>query len=270
MAKRRAGLHKKIASIFDGVPIPKDNGTPPPPSAPAPERTRHEERPMPNKWRLEEPSVPQKPPAPSAKTAPAPKPQRPAEPPPEPAPTEQPKVDTAIKTGKQNSLQKVWEQIEKKFFAPKPGVNTARQKIMAILVPALFIILIFVFVQVFGTAPRGVKGAAKNNAASIAAAGANKKIDWQIPERYPTTLRDPMQFGPAGTTAQAGGGQLIVTGILHVEVNPSASSASIGNQIVREGEKILGATVVKINKDSVEFEMNGKRWTQKVQGQKGI
>ena len=269
MAKRRAGLHKEITSIFDGVPIPKDNGTPPPPSAPAPEHTRHEEQPMPNKWRLEEPPVPQKPPAPAAKTAPAPKPQWPAKPQPEPAPPKQPKVDTAIKTAKQNPLQKVWEQIEKKFFAPKPGVSAARQKTMAILIPALFIILIFVFVQVFGTAPRGVKGAAQDNAANIAAAGANKKIDWQIPERYSTTLRDPMQFGPAGTT-QAGGRQLIVTGILYVEVNPSASSASIGNQIVHEGEKILGATVVKINKDSVEFKMNGKRWTQRVQGQKGI
>jgi len=27
----------------------------------------------------------------------------------------------------------------------------------------------------------------------------------------------------------------------------------------------LGATIVKINKNSVEFEMNGKKWTQKVQ-----
>jgi len=269
MAKRRAGLHKKITSIFDGVPIPKDNGTPPPPpSAPAPERAGHKEYSKSNKWRLEETSVPQKPPAPAAKTSPPPKPQRPAEPPPKPAPTKQPKADIAIKTAKQNPLQKVWEQIEKKFFAPKPGVSATRQKVMAILIPALFLALIFVFVRVFGTAPRRVKGAGKNNAVKTAA-GANKKIDWQIPEPYPTTLRDPMHFGPAGTT-QAGGGQLIVTGILYIDDNPSASSASIGNQIVREGEKILGATVVKINEDSVEFEMNGKTWTQKVQEQKGV
>jgi len=269
MAKRRAGLHKEITSIFDGVPIPKDNGTPPPqPSAPAPERAGHKEQPIPNKWRLEETSVPQKPSAPVAKTAPPPKHQRPAEPQPEPVPTKQPKANTAIKTGKQNPLQKVWEQIEKKFFAPKPGVSATRQKVMAILIPVLFLALIFVFVRVFGTAPRRVKGAEKNNAAKTTA-GTNKKIDWQIPEPYPTTLRDPMQFGSAGTT-QAGGGQLTVTGILYTGDNPSASSASIGNQIVHEGEKILGATIVKINKDSVEFEMNGKTWTQKVQEQKGV
>jgi len=268
MAKRRAGLHKEITSIFDGVPIPKDNGTPPLPSAPAPERAGHKEYSKSNKWRLEETGVSKGPAVRAPKTPPTPEPQRPAEPPPEPAPTKQPKVDTAIKTGKQNPLQKVWEQIEKKFFAPKPGVSATRQKAMAILIPALFLALIFVFVRVFGTAPRRVKGAGKNTAVKTAA-GANKKIDWQIPEPYPTTLRDPMQFGPAGT-AQAGGGQLIVTGILYIDNNPSASSASIGNQIVREGEKILGATVVKINKDSVEFEMNGKTWTQKVQGQKGV
>ena len=96
---------------------------------------------------------------------------------------------------------------------------------------------------------------------AIAVAASKDEIDWQIPEPYPTTLRDPMQFGRV-TAAQAATGGLIVKGIVYSQDSPSAV---IGTQIVREGDKVLGATIVKINKDSVEFEMNGKTWTQKVQ-----
>jgi type II secretory pathway component PulC len=96
---------------------------------------------------------------------------------------------------------------------------------------------------------------------SKAVAVSNNKIDWQIPTPYPATLRDPMQFGSA-TATQAGTGRLTVKGIV---LSGDKSSAIIDNQIVREGEEILGATVVKINKDSVEFEKNGKSWKQRVQ-----
>ena len=40
-------------------------------------------------------------------------------------------------------------------------------------------------------------------------------------------------------------------------------SALIGTKLVREGDIIDGVTVVKIYKDEVEFEKDGKRWTQK-------
>ena len=263
MAKRKVGLHKEIKSIFDGVPIPKDNGAKQPSYVPAPEHERHEEQSMPNEWRLEEASVPEKPAASVAKTAPAPRAQRPAEAPPKAAPTKRPKADTTIKTAEGNPLQKSWQQIQKKLFTPKPGVSAAKQKTMAIFIPILFIILIFVLVQVVGIVPRKTKGATKNKTANIAVAGTNK-IDWQIPDPYPATLRDPTQFGPADT-AQVKTGKLIVKGIVYSKNNPSASSASIGNQIVHEGEKASGATVVKINENSIEFEMDGKRWTQKVQ-----
>jgi len=160
-------------------------------------------------------------------------------------------------------LQKMWQQIQGKLFLPKPGISSARQKTMAILIPVLFIVLIFVLVQVFGPSGRKIKAITKNNTTNIVGAGANSKIDWQIPALYPTTLRDPMQLGSTATI-QAEPGKLIVRSIVYSE-NRSKSSVSIGNQIVHEGETVLGATVVKINKNSVEFEMNGKKWTQQVQ-----
>ena len=89
------------------------------------------------------------------------------------------------------------------------------------------------------------------------------EIDWQIPAPYPTTLRDPMQVASATTaTAQIEPGGLIVRGIVYSEDNPSAV---IGAKIVHEGDEVSGVTVVKINKDNVEFKMNDKRWKQKVQ-----
>jgi len=54
----------------------------------------------------------------------------------------------------------------------------------------------------------------------------------------------------------AGGGNLIVKGILYNEDNPSAI---VNNQIVYEGDKISGAAIIKINRGNVEFEVK-KRW----------
>lgn len=77
----------------------------------------------------------------------------------------------------------------------------------------------------------------------------------------PMDVRNPMQFGSA-TTSQDESSGLVVRGILYSDDKPSAV---VGSHIVYEGDEVFGATVVKINEDSVEFEMDGKRWTLKVQ-----
>lgn len=53
----------------------------------------------------------------------------------------------------------------------------------------------------------------------------------------------------------------VVTGITYVEEEPSAV---VGYDIVHEGDTIHGVKVVKIYRDKVEFEKDGKRWTQEV------
>lgn len=55
--------------------------------------------------------------------------------------------------------------------------------------------------------------------------------------------------------------EVSLKGILYSEDN---ASALIGDKIAREGDIIDGVKVVKINKDSVEFEKNGARWTQRI------
>lgn len=238
--QRRVGLQKKVSSIFTGVPIPKDNGAQQPSGAPTPERPNYA--------------------PPSHLSGTTEKPQQPVQPPPKAAPAKQPKPDVTVKTARQIPWRETWQKIENKLFAPKPGVSASRRKTMVILIPVLFIVLIFVFVRVFSTPSHAVATPAKLGPSSAVAASIHK-IDWQIPALYPATLRDPTQFGSV-TTTQAGTGRLIVKGIVYSEDKPAAV---IGTQIVSEGGKVLGATVVKINENSVEFEMDGKKWTQKVQ-----
>ena len=58
----------------------------------------------------------------------------------------------------------------------------------------------------------------------------------------------------------------MVAGILYSADKPSTI---IDRKIVHEGDTIHGVTVVKIYKDKVEFEKNGKKWEQKVQQKPG-
>lgn len=244
MAKRKTGLHKRITSIFDGVPIPEKTDAPAPDGA---DRV-----------------FPKAPPPPRPQASPKPQFQRTAQPSLKVAPSKQHKVAVSPKakvpTGKTPR-----KRGESRFFKPKPGVSVKRQKIMVILIPVLSAILVFAIVRVFRmplpkiTEPTGIE--------TTAVIAGSIKIDWKIPEPYPATLRDPMRFVSIRTAQATGGeeegaGQIIVTGISYEEDEPLAL---IGTQIVREGDQVFGATVVKINRNSVEFEMGDKKWTQEVQ-----
>jgi hypothetical protein len=191
-----------------------------------------------------------------------PKPQQPPPQPPKETPAKQPKAKTAIKAARQAPWQRTLEQVKSKLFASRSGVSATKQKVTVIAVPVLFIILIFVFVRAFSSPSRKITGAGTSKLVKAAAA-ADTKVEWKIPEPYPTTLRDPMQFGPATTEAgQTDTSGLIVKGIVYSKNNPCAV---VCDQIVHEGDKILGVVIVKINENSVEFEVNGKKWTQRVQ-----
>jgi len=160
------------------------------------------------------------------------------------------------------------QRIKDRLFAPKPGGRSARQKASVALIPVLAIVLIFVVRQVFSTSPSKIEGAAKDDTPSATAAVSENKVVWEIPAPYPATLRDPMKLGPAAAektqTEESETGQaveLIIKGILYSEDNPTAV---VGKKIVHVGEKVSGATVIGIDKDSVEFEMDGKRWKQEI------
>ena len=49
--------------------------------------------------------------------------------------------------------------------------------------------------------------------------------------------------------------------IVYNEENPTAL---INNKVVHEGDSIQGVKVVKIHRNEIEFDKNGKRWTQRL------
>jgi len=247
MEKFKPGLHKKISAIFDGVTMQQNDGDSQPAhtSIPAFVREQNDEvRAKPVISSPASPSVPKHQQSPQPANAPLPKSSK--------------SVDI-VKPSKQIPLQQIWQRISGKLFAAKPGVDANKQKVMVILIPVLFIVLIIVLTLVLsGPVPK--EAVAQSVSAANAATALSDKVDWQIPKPYPANLRDPMQKGSSSSLAQ--GGELAVRGILYSQDKPSAV---VGSQIVHEGEKVSGATVQKINKDSVEFEMDGKKWTQQIQ-----
>lgn len=258
--KNETGLHKEISSIFKGVPIPSNEDVQQPSGVPAAD---HIGCPAP------------KPPAPEAENLQnhqAPKPYQPPQPLQKAAPAQQPKTDTEKYASDRRTAVKVisqtfWQQMKNRLFALKPGVGATRQKAMVVLVPVLFAVLILVLIKVFIAPARTIAEPGEVKPANTVATSVDE-IDWEIPAPYLATYRDPMQPGSTITTytdterLETGKiGRLTVRSIVYSEDNPSVV---IGGRIVHEGQTVLGATVIKINKDSVEFEADGKRWTQNV------
>jgi hypothetical protein len=251
MEKQKSGLHKEISSIFSGVPIPKKNDADQPSSSAAQQEAPTYGPPSHLSKKVVEAPPVLKPPV---KEIPAetPKPDE------NTAPVTPPVIK--VKKGRPEWLVRIQQMIQDKLFSHQPGVSPARQKATVILVPVLFLGMLLAFYKVLGGGP-GNTTAPKVIKPSNAIAASAGIIEWQIPEVYPTTLRDPMQFVKVITDTQTDTDEIEIKGILYSEEDPSAI---IGTEIIHEGGTVSGATVVKINKDSVEFERDGKRWTQKV------
>lgn len=261
--KKKSGLHKKISSIFEGVPLPQPGSLqqrPPPPSSggSAPEPA---------------PGVPPRPLPPPFQALHIPQAAQGYEA--ARRPTE------AISGGLGKAAAKsgepgLWVRIKDKLLAPKPGVSSARQKMMLILVPVLFIVFVFVFFKWLypGIAPSRPVSKPQPVVVPKPVVAASKEIEWEVPPVYPKDLRDPGQLASSQTVPPIETKPetkpepvkveklVVVKGILYSENNPSAI---IGTQIVHQGDKISGVTVVKIDKKSVEFERNGEKWKQGVE-----
>lgn len=173
-----------------------------------------------------------------------------------------------------------WQQIKNKLLKPKApdGVFSAKgiaqanknKKTMALMLVLMFV-FIFVIIRAFNKSSPSIAVAKSSVAANVnISVNTNtkvnstvneKKINWQRPQPYPATLRDPMQLNFSVDT-QAGSGILIVKGIISSEDRPAAV---IDDRIMHQGDKLGRVTIIKINKNNVEFEMEGKRWTQEVQ-----
>src|SRR4030042_1618184 len=187
MSKYKAGLHKDVSSIFNGVSLPKNDSAQTPSSIPAAGHQDHNalkspppetpaQKPPASETQVQKPSAPepsvakspaaepptQKPLTPSNITSTKPKSQQP----PKEAPAKQSKATTAAKSARQPQWQKKLEMVKSKLLTPKDGVSATKQKEMVVLIPVLFIALIFVFIRVFSQ-PQKVAGPKKPATAKV-------------------------------------------------------------------------------------------------------
>ena len=160
---------------------------------------------------------------------------------------------------------KVSRRRKEKPIGLKAAARPKRQRTALILVVVLSIVLVLVLVQPFGTTRRSINRSRVAGRTKIVTPIENKfdfNIDWPVPTVYPAELRDPMEM--ASQQAKTETIEIVVRGISYSE---DRRYAVIGTQTVQEGDEIFGATIVRINQSSVEFEKDGKRWTQEVEGE---
>jgi hypothetical protein len=279
MHKRRAGLQKEISKIFTGIHIPRQDASeadthpaapapakyiPPKPIAPAPTPAP---TPAPRPFTIPEPTQ-QPPPAPKQAAYSPPAPKQVIYEPPKQTIYESPALAPIVrqhqpellpKPSRQIPLLKTLKRIKARLLDSKPGGDSRRQKIMILVMPVLFVVFVAVLTHVLRT-PASTEPK-PNSAPSGTAVAFSGKIDWEPPPPYPETIRDPMVFG-AVTQNQEDTGGLVVKGIVYSEDNPIAV---VGDRIVSVGDVVQGATVLKINPNSVEFAIGDKKWTQKVE-----
>ena len=294
--KKKAGLQKNISSVFKGVPVPQNNcpqktsGSQTPESAhaipPKPAIADHQvsQNSLIKKLNQSDDSsdeTAQKQTA-NSFTKPDSTNKITQSPPITKLPQPEELLKQAVKAPQPESMPFIeetsdglWQQIKDKLFTPKPGSSPTRQKAMVIMVPVLAIVMVFAFRQVLSKAPRKTKGAGADNASSVVAnADSGHDIDWKIPEPIAVITRDPIKLPeqtdtqnteengkPSRTADKPNQGLMIVKDIVYSHDRPSAV---IGTRIVYPGDKVNGATIIKINRDSIEFEKNGKRWEQNV------
>jgi hypothetical protein len=270
MHRKKPGLQKNISSIFGEAPIAKKNNAIQIPierhlhSAESDsdnnlpdDKVNSEQIAVPNVG-LAEPSAPTEPAADMAETSAPQKPAIPEEPE-TPAMQSEPQVIAAAPQKTSRPWQEILQKTKRKLFEPKPGVSGTRQKTMAIMVLLLLIVFVFNFGRLIIAPSQKTKKSSTVTQTDPHTKSENE-IKWTVPKPYPQQLRDPMK--PASTMrSENSSGELTVKGIVFSD-NPSAV---IDGQIVHEGDVIIGATVLKINEGSVEFEKDNKRWKQTVQ-----
>jgi hypothetical protein len=163
-------------------------------------------------------------------------------------------------------------RVKTKAHTSTQAAGNGRQKAMMALIPVLAIALVIVVKNPLKVSP-AVPVQNTLPADATPPVVANVDITWEIPALYQPGIRDPMKLPePPATAAPETTDEteivpkqtrieLVVSGILYSQDRPAAI---IDTQLVHEGQQISGATVKKIEKDSVEFEWNGQTWKQTV------
>lgn len=235
---RKSGLHKKIAFIFEGDPTPDSAATEPlaikpvksdvkPPSKV--DGVSHGGSVAPDR------TMPRVKPAPRTAIAAEPNP--------------------LLKLGRLN--------LKKKTQSPEAPPANRRQKTMTVLVGALSLVFVGVMAISMGGVgqkkPVSLPVAAPAGTAKAAAPQFDPK-SWVFPDPLPAQMRNPLVI-PQLQSLTATEDSMVVSGIVFSDKKPSVI---IDGEVVLEGQVFRGVTVLKIVRGEVEFEKDGKRWTQRI------
>lgn len=258
MAKKRTGLQSEIAGIFSGVPVPKKGGTRSQSDSPAQKSDSPASKPT--------GSVVPKPVTPTTQAPVSPVPKKIEQPAPA-AP--KPKV-IEIKAPEQlvkKIPKKKPRRRKEKTFVAKSGVSSSRQKASIMMLLIFSTALVIVLLRPYFTTRRITTPGDVPTGDTQTSVLANIKIEWPVPPVYSEDLRDPMKIGSLPQVVIETSEDVVVRGISYSE---DRKFAVVGKDTVQEGELVPGTNirVKKINPNDVEFEEDGKTWTQKVEGEK--
>ena len=258
--KPEPGLHKQVSSIFDGVKIPAADSYQNGPDKSVPETginmsTDQPANPV--------PSVGSDATGPAQQAADVPVYQpsdgnNPAAKPPGGPPSTDLQVKKITPPGIKTKIR---EKITSYLNDEDP--EKARQKKMTVLVGILFVVFASVLAFVF-KGPGAVN--AKGNEEQVVV-NVTSELSWTKPDVIPEDMRDPMSSKPKESLhdevekPKQDYSRFVVTGIVQ---GLRGNSAIVSGKVLFEGEEIFGARIMKINSDSVEFEMNGQTWTQPI------
>ena len=264
MDKRKAGLHRKVSSIFDGVPVQKGG------DAAGPDANRPSPPTGSDDVRLQG--------------------------------SEASRYDVAHKPtlaerlmgrggGKVPSPQSVVARgagkTEFKLSGKIPGVSDAKRKMLIALLPILLIVLCVALYPTLYPASRLAKTITDLAGVDLDGPGQmgamNNLVVWEVPPAYPGQLRDPMDVRTAEERVAAdakledvaGDGETLVDDVEAEEIDvgkdirirsiyfsQEGKSIVVGEEILYEGDVFAEATVLKITEAEVEFERNGVRFSR--------
>lgn len=156
-------------------------------------------------------------------------------------------------------VNEVQEVVESEQEPVEPlSVEEKKERMMKILVPVLLVAFVFMAKKSFFPS---LNESMAQKVQPVEAVETDTMPQWQLPQEYPSALRDPMRFGSVtGGQYDVEPESLVLKGI----VFSSTPAAMINGKIVKAGDEIMGATVVEIKTESVVFRSGDQQWEQKV------
>jgi hypothetical protein len=164
------------------------------------------------------------------------------------------------------------QKFKSKLFQRESDNSRARQKIMVVMIPILFLVMVFMFRQVLSKSPQKSKATPvkEKKVTALNKSSKDGDIEWKIPAPLPVKIgnsaavnaQNPNIRSNQGKTS--GNEEIGVMDVKSILFSDDKPSVVIGNKLVYLNQAINGITVCEIHKDYIVFEKDGIKWKQKI------